>query len=325
MSIFGAVGISASEERVYRALLAAPRATLSEVAAASELTRARAKRALGALEAEGLVGSMPGREPRFFPAPPDIAMEGLIHRRREQLELARTEAARLAQEFRATRSRVDPIDLVEVVTGEDALRQRFVQLQRSAEVEVVLIDRPPYAYPPGINPHELEALARGVRYRVIYDAEALEIPGQFEFLERHRDAGEEVRVLTDAPIKLAIADHRFGLVPVHNPAPVLQGAVLVHESSLLDALMSLFEMCWERASPLTGAVSAPGEEGDDQRLLSLLTAGLKDEAIARQMGIGVRTVRRRIAEVMHRSGARTRFQAGALAQRNTSGSNRPPA
>jgi DNA-binding NarL/FixJ family response regulator len=39
--------------------------------------------------------------------------------------------------------------------------------------------------------------------------------------------------------------------------------------------------------------------------------GLKDEAIARFLGVGLRTVRRRIAALMSIHGVDTRFQLGA--------------
>ena len=50
-------------------------------------------------------------------------------------------------------------------------------------------------------------------------------------------------------------------------------------------------------------------------LLALLGDGLKDEAVARALGVSVRTVRRMVAELMHRLDARSRFQAALLAQR----------
>ena len=46
-----------------------------------------------------------------------------------------------------------------------------------------------------------------------------------------------------------------------------------------------------------------------------LAAGAKDEQIARTMGLSLRTIRRRIADLMIELGADTRFQAGAEAVR----------
>ncbi|WP_247597705.1 LuxR C-terminal-related transcriptional regulator [Streptomyces sp. RKND-216] len=48
-------------------------------------------------------------------------------------------------------------------------------------------------------------------------------------------------------------------------------------------------------------------------MLDLLTEGMTDEAVARQLGVSVRTTRRITAELMQRLGARSRFEAGVLA------------
>lgn len=53
----------------------------------------------------------------------------------------------------------------------------------------------------------------------------------------------------------------------------------------------------------------------DRELLALLGIGLKDEAIARRMRIGSRTVQRRIRRLMDMTGVRTRFQVGVEAAR----------
>ncbi|CAL9528401.1 hypothetical protein SUDANB37_04007 [Streptomyces sp. enrichment culture] len=52
---------------------------------------------------------------------------------------------------------------------------------------------------------------------------------------------------------------------------------------------------------------------EQRELLRLLAAGLKDEAIARRLGVHVHTARRRISRLLESLDARTRFQAGARA------------
>ncbi|MFE0421167.1 helix-turn-helix domain-containing protein, partial [Streptomyces sp. NPDC058953] len=81
----GALGVSADEETVYRELLARPGATVAELAAATGWDPARVRRRTGALERRGLVARAPGRRPaRFSPAPPDLALEALVLRRRAE-------------------------------------------------------------------------------------------------------------------------------------------------------------------------------------------------------------------------------------------------
>lgn len=91
----------------------------------------------------------------------------------------------------------------------------------------------------------------------------------------------------------------------------------VHASSVLDTLVSHFEVIWRRATPLTI------EEGDSdlktepdtarRTLVNLMAAGLQDRAIARQLGISPRTFDRRLQESMKELEAKTRFQAGVRA------------
>ena len=50
-------------------------------------------------------------------------------------------------------------------------------------------------------------------------------------------------------------------------------------------------------------------------LLDQLAGGAKDEQIARALGLSLRTVRRRVAEILDELGADSRFQAGVEAVR----------
>ncbi|MEV0841406.1 hypothetical protein AB0I55_17850 [Actinocatenispora sera] len=47
----------------------------------------------------------------------------------------------------------------------------------------------------------------------------------------------------------------------------------------------------------------------------MLVSGLKDEAVARQLGWSLRTMRRRVQRLHQRLGATNRFQAGVQAAR----------
>lgn len=82
----------------------------------------------------------------------------------------------------------------------------------------------------------------------------------------------------------------------------------ISRNPLVIALFSAyFDELWAKAQPMSVAI---GEHKDDERLLELLALGLKDEAIARLLGLGLRTVRRRIAALMAVHGVDTRYQLG---------------
>ena len=67
-----------------------------------------------------------------------------------------------------------------------------------------------------------------------------------------------------------------------------------------------------RCPSSTGARPAPTCAGSCS---SQLAAGAKDEQIARTLGISLRTVRRRVADLLIELGVDTRFQAGVEAVR----------
>jgi sugar-specific transcriptional regulator TrmB len=319
------LGVSAEDEQVYRALLARPGATVAVLSRQTGRSAASLRRALPRLEELGLVSRLAGQPPRLVPTRPDVAVEALVSRRQEELAQARVAAQALLAEL-PTSEHHQPEELVEIVLGKQAVAQRFLQLQQGAVEEIMVLDRPPYAQDPQEhNPAEPEALRKGVRVRGIYAAEALEIPGALALVQEAIAAGEEARIGTDVPTKLAIADRKLAILPLTPSQPeIVHSALIVHASTLLDALVGLFEMLWRVAVPLPAldglgsvgeagldlAPSTPDGANPDPQLVTLLTAGLKDEAIARQLGVSLRTVHRRTSRIMQELGARTRFQAG---------------
>jgi len=128
-------------------------------------------------------------------------------------------------------------------------------------------------------------------------------------------AGEQARLTHTVPIKLAIADRTLALLPLEWTSQTPDAAVLVHPCGLLDALAALFESIWALATPLTltgsDQVAALAEiSADDHELLSLLVAGLTDEAAGARLGMSRRTVVRRVQHLMAVTGARSRLQLG---------------
>ena len=87
--------------------------------------------------------------------------------------------------------------------------------------------------------------------------------------------------------------------------------VIIRDLMLVEAFTALFDLAWSTGLPVPDAAST---SESDRRLLALLARGYKDEAIARYLGWGVRTVRRRVSALMDAFGADTRFQLGVAAQ-----------
>ena len=320
-----AVGIEPAEEAVYRLLLERPGIRVGEMSAELGVTSRDIRSSLLHLERAGLVTRTPERPGRYVPASPEAAIEVLVLNRRRDLERARVAARRMEASFQAARAlRPGPMDVIEVVLGPDAVGRRFLHVVGMTREQMRVFDRPPYQLDPSEpNELELELLERGISNRAIYDTEGLTVPGRIRTLRTLAEAGEEGRTLPGLPLKLFIADDRLAFIPLSTDEPGMEGALVVHPSPVLDGLITLFETLWERAVPLdlrgnrarASSGTQTGPSPRERELLALLTAGLKDQAIARQLGVAPRTVLRRAAALMTSLDAQTRFQAGWLAAR----------
>jgi DNA-binding CsgD family transcriptional regulator len=221
---------------------------------------------------------------------PEAAVELLALRKQAAIVEARLGASVLTAEFRAQH------DAFTVIRGAEAIAQRLYQAQQCAQDEVLVLDRPPYDVLP-VEPRG------GVSYRAIYDLASLREPGE---LAGARSAG--CRVLRDVPLKLVVVDRRTALL---QTGPELVGEL--GPSELLDALLRLFELLWQQASPLSPDASDGPLSCEDRQLLALAAAGLTDQAIARRLGVAQRTIERRMQRILKALDATTRFQAGLRA------------
>ncbi|MEU2119974.1 winged helix-turn-helix transcriptional regulator [Streptomyces sp. NPDC016459] len=320
------LGLEPDDERVYRALLGQPNSSAVLLADLLALQRALVDKALSRLTEWGLATR--SADERFTAAPPAMALGALISQRRDGLRMAEHALVTFAEEHRSAMTGSSISDLIEVVTGVDAIRHRFLQVQQAARTQVrSFITAPFVALPPDENTAEPMALDRGVLFRAVLDRAVLAEPGIVRDAVDSLRNGVQLRVTDHLPMKLVLADAHLGLVPLAVTPAGEPGAALLHRSGLLDALDALFETVWRTARPLelsgTGAESEAvveaGPQGPtelDRRILALLLAGLTDQTAATQLGLSPRTLHRRLRRLMDLAGVQTRMQLGAFAVRS---------
>jgi sugar-specific transcriptional regulator TrmB len=305
-----ALGVSPDDEAVYRALLRSGPTELATLAGTARMSVSALRRAMPRLEELGLVSRLTGPRLRLVATSPHVAVDALAGRRQEEIARARAAADVLAGEMKQGAATA-PEELLEVVTGREAVGHSFLQLNLSAREEVMALVQPPFATDLTKAPvTQDQALGRGVRARSIYDVTAFETESLLDWTRRLVAEGEEARV-GRVPLKLVIVDSTRAMLPLTSASPdALESAVIVHESALLNALVSLFEMLWRTASPLRTADATSSGDAADSEILALLSAGLKDATVARQLGMSMRTLQRRLSDVFESVDAQTRFQAG---------------
>ncbi|KAB1941775.1 TrmB family transcriptional regulator [Micromonospora sp. ALFpr18c] len=316
------IGLTPAEEELYRCLLQLTTARIDELVRRLHRPRAQVVAEVETLRGKGLVQPTDtDPDAPLRPNAPDVALGAALLRRQEDLEAARRRVTHLAEEYRAGLRRHHVDHLVEVITGAQTLRDRLRDLQNSARTEVLWFCKVnPLALTGPENVEEFDALARGVRYRAIYERELMLVPGGLADLANGVAAGEQARILDRLPVRLCIVDARTAICPL---VPDLEGgeptAAVIGRSQLLDALLALFESHWRvatrlrledltdgRADPDDHPVDGYRPDTDEARLLSMFVAGVPDKSIASQLGVSRRTVQRRLANLMDVAGVDTR-------------------
>lgn len=162
---------------------------------------------------------------------------------------------------------------------------------------------------PAFGPRDVRP---GIRYRAIYPDTARTAPTLYRHLGAMSLAGVAVRTVPLVPMNALIIDNSIAVLP----ADTANGSVAVLRlHSVVTTATELFERVWPDAVPLADCDIPVGTDLSlrEQEMLRLLSVGATDEFAAAQLGISVRTVRRMVAQIMNRLGARSRFQAGVKA------------
>lgn len=315
------IGLGPEEERVYNILVDRGRIELDDLARAAELENGHAALVANTLVERGLARRAAGPAHEYLLAPPEPAIEALVAQRLEQLQRVRALASDLAERSRRARPVVDPARLVEVVSGEGAIRQVFLQFLHAAQLELATFDRPPYALEDEeVDPIQAERIAsQGVVFRTVFDSALMEDPAQVARILRGVDEGEKAR-LGEVPLKMSIVDREVAVLPLlHEGEETPEAVVLVRQSVLLESLVALFEAVWstaievKRGDLVASSSASDPTERRNRELLRLLSTGMTDAAMARQLGVSERTVRRRIKGLLDTLGVHTRFQAAVRA------------
>lgn len=151
------------------------------------------------------------------------------------------------------------------------------------------------------------------KVRKLYQPAMLLNPSSAQHVRTVATHGAQVRVTRDDINETIIIDRRFAILA----GDLIDGERsygVVTEAAVVQNVQSLFEAAWRSATELAVYDAQHADLTSlAPRVLELLASGCKDETAARTLGLGVRTYRRRVAELMTALGAESRFQAGIRA------------
>ncbi|MEY9861715.1 DNA-binding CsgD family transcriptional regulator/sugar-specific transcriptional regulator TrmB [Catenulispora sp. GAS73] len=321
------LGLEAVSELIYREMLQHPEWGVTELVAGTGLSETEVRDALDRLAALTLLRASRETPGTLRPVNPEVGLAVLVSRQEAELARRRQEIvagqAAVAALLADVTAAPDPAAYpdAERLVGLDAIQSRLEALAGGAKTELLSV-----APGAGQRRETLEAsrdldsalLRRGVRMRTLAQDSMRTSPHTVAYSRWMIEGGAQIRTSPVLPPRMVIVDRACAMVPL-DPADTSKGAVQVAEPGVVTALVALFEHAWERAVPLDAPAADPqpqdGPTDADRELLKLMAAGVTDEAAANRLGVSLRTVRRRIADLMERLGATSRFDAGLKAGR----------
>jgi DNA-binding NarL/FixJ family response regulator len=296
-------------------------------AAAAHVTEAELDRCCDDLIRNFLLAPMKGDPTRLSPVSPEVAaarvvapLDAIIRSYRNSADIAREKLLQLVPAYltwHAASSGENTLALETIAEAGDVrlLIEKEVQecsrelmtVQPGGASNATLLD--------AALPRDLAAINRGVRMRQIYQHTARASLHTRAYVAAVVDAGAEVRTTEQLPERMLVFDRSTVFIPKRIGPEESAGALIVREPVLVAFLCSLFDQFWVAATPFIA--DGPGYKNvldELQRsIIRLLAQGLKDEVVARRLGMSVRTCRRHIAVIMQELEAESRFEAGVKA------------
>jgi DNA-binding CsgD family transcriptional regulator/sugar-specific transcriptional regulator TrmB len=319
------LGFTELQEAVYRILLGTSRADLDALATGTGASPGAVVDALDGLVDLGVAQVDVAAPAGVTLGNPTVTLGQLIEkveddllRRHRGAGNTRAELAQLAA-LQGAPAAAAP-DVIEKVDNVEMVRKRLEELAFFTRSSAYSIQPGGPQSPASLaasRPLDHRGLRRGIDMRIVHEATVLDDELNSDYLRELVALGAKVRV-TDEPIqRLIIMDERVAVVPI-DPANSSRGALIVQQPGLLAGFLRLFHRTWDAAKVLAWE-EAPDPAGElteeDRQVLAFLATGKTDETAARELGVSVRHLRRRVARLMNRLGAASRFEAGVEASR----------
>ncbi|MFC9590774.1 helix-turn-helix transcriptional regulator [Streptomyces sp. NPDC056944] len=155
-------------------------------------------------------------------------------------------------------------------------------------------------------------LGRGISMRTLYQHTARHTELTLTYLE-HVGPEVQVRTLEEIIDRLIIVDREVAFIPARSDRQV---ALELRHTGLVAYLCGVFDQFWQLAVPIREEIpydiKTDGIGGVQRSIARLLVEGHVDEAIARRLGMNVRTCRAHIAKLAAALGSGSRAQLGYL-------------
>jgi len=301
---------------VYRAVLVTGTASIEVVSRICQAPDAEVAVALHHLEGLGVVSESTSIAGAFRAVSPQMAfsrtIESLISNLGQQLHDVNEIARVIAESRGADIPSYEQAPNIQTIVGSDNVTECLERIANAATRSVdSLIPELPETRSLKISfPGDASLAKRSLKLRAIYPEAARFNSAIHNYLRSVGGSLTEVRTSIVAPIRLVITDSKIALIRF-GKSNSFQRGILIEHPDIVAAFVELYESLWAQS---TDIYNTNHELSNRQKaILNSLVVRASDEAIARDLGLSVRTVRRDISEMYQIANTQTRFGLGVAA------------
>lgn len=255
------------------------------------------------------------------PVPPTVALAQRLHPIEREIQDRRRLSIELSESFEPfmTISAQNPAltHAITVLEGMDRINAALNLATAECHTEMITV-QPGGGRREHVLSQALERdrplVDRGVSMRTLYQHTVRHSPGTLAYVDRVANGKVEIRTLEELIGRLIICDRTVAFIPAGGGDQ--QVALELRHPGLVSYLVEVFEQLWQHAVPLLDEIpynpTLEGVSGVQRSIAQLLIEGHVDEAIARRLGMNVRTCRAHVAKLSATLGSGSRAQLGYL-------------
>jgi sugar-specific transcriptional regulator TrmB len=255
------IGLSKREAEVYVALLQKKEFTAPELTKITSITRTKVYEHLQNLIHKGFCNeSIKNRQKVYKAVNPKIVLKNIVKNYELEMSQKKQVAEILEQELSAlhigNKDNSDPIDYIEVFSDTAQIKEKWLNIQRTTEKELLIFTKQPYLIPLEENIEDESELftEKKITGRSIYEYNNLtseQCRNLILLIEKYEKMGEESRLIKELPMKMVVCDEKKTIFALDDKVSMYPSftLVIIEHPNFATAQKKVFESYW--ASSIT--------------------------------------------------------------------------
>lgn len=250
-------GLTLYEAKTYYALLQKNDMTATEISRLAGVPRTRIYEVLNNLVQKGFCASIDGKIRRFRGINPQFAFNDFIDDMENELTRKKEEVISIREKlipiYETDKNDSESIEYAYIVKERNHITEKMNELGESAETEIITFSKAPYAIEmeKAIERGYVEYI-EGLEYKFITDEKDLEEDINLNFLKLWENAGADIRVVKEVPVKMVIFDRKTIVISLPDKIttkPQFTSMIIDHED-LSRFFMQIFDLYYREGIKL---------------------------------------------------------------------------